>query len=69
MIFGDLNKEEMKIARKLMKRLKKLHYKGISIKKPIQNGLLVVVATEPLGNKVISVTLSISEIKIKIRTL
>ena len=67
MIFGEFNKEELKIAKKLIKKLEKLHYKEVSIRRPIPNGLFVVAGIEPLGKKVISVTLTINDMKNKLR--
>ena len=64
MIFGDLTKQELKIAKDFEKKLKKRDYKDVVIKQDtITKGFYTVEGIEPLGRRVISVKMNITEMK------
>jgi len=66
MIIGDLTKEELKIAKSFEKKLKKRDYQDITIKKDtFITGLFIVAGIEPLGKRVVSVRMNITDMKTK----
>lgn len=68
MIFGNLNKKEIKIAKNLEKKLRKKNYTDITIKKnELMTSTFVVSAIEPLGKRVITTNMSIVDMKNRIK--
>ena len=64
MIIGNMNKEEIKEAQKLEKRLKKIGYTETTITKDtLSEGQYTVTAKEPLAKRSISRYINFNELK------